>query len=348
MSSFEKRFTIYDIAKTAGVSKTTVSRYLNGRFEYMSADTRERIKKVIEISNFKPSNAARSLKSNATKLIGLVAADIESPFISSMIKSVGDTLIANGYNTIIVNTDNDYNKEIDYINMLLSQRVDGLIINTAKDANPFIVDLANKGLPIVLADRFLKDYNLDITYVECRNAIYSLLDHLVSEGFKKIYLLTQQYESISPRFLRVKAFSEYLGNLGEKEPENYVSVIDIEKELPALENLKNILKENNSEPTAVIAANGTALMHVISAVKKLNIRMPNDLGVCGFDDWGFLGASGYTSMIENGITALVTSPKTIGKNAAEMILRRIKEPDCEKVSLSVPPKLVVRASTLLK
>lgn len=349
MSKLNNKLTINDIAKSVGVSKTTISRYLNGKYEYMSDETKARIKNVIELTKYKPSNIARSLKSNATKLIGLVVADIESPFVSTMLKSTSDVLIKEEYNTIIVNSDNDYNKEVKYIEMLLSQRVDGLIVNTTKNENPFLVDLANKSLPIVLADRFLKDYKLDISYVECEKSIYEILNHLDSEGFKKVYFLTQPYSEISPRFLRVKSFLSYYKNKGDNEAKKRISVVEKE-EIPTLCNIKSILKdcEKDEIPPAIFCANSTTLIYAINVVKSLNLEMPRDVAVCGFDDWGILPGTGYTSLIENGVTALVTNPRTIGENSASMLLSRIDDKNLPKRELPVASELVVRNSTLLK
>lgn len=350
MGQFEEKITIYDIAKTVGVSKTTISRYLNGKYEYMSPETKQRIENTIKLTNYKPNNIARSLKSKSTKLIGLVVADIESPFVASMIKSIGDTLIKEGYNTIIVNSDNDFNKEEEYINMLITQRIDGLIINTTKNDNPFLIDLANKELPIVLADRFLKDYRLDISYVECDKSIKSALEHLESQGYRDIYFMTQPYYDISPRFLRVQAFLNYFKEKSKAIPSEKVLVVDADSNAFAIDKIREIVDSSEKElnPPAIICGNSTTLIDAVSAVNKLGLKMPKDIGVCGFDDWGLLPGVGYTSVINDGVTALVTNPRTIGINTANMILQRIKDKDAPKKSLEVPAELVIRSSTTLK
>lgn len=350
MLSTNKSFTIGDIAKSAGVSKTTVSRYLNGKYEYMSEETRDRIESIIKVSNFHPNNMARSLKSQKSKLIGLVVADIESPFTSSIIKSVGDTLRDFGYNIIIVNSDNSYDKEKEYISSLLSQRVDGLIVNTTINNNPFLIDLANKGMPIVLADRFVKDYNFDITYIECTQSMNTAMHHLYEQGFQKVFLIIQPYDTISARYLRYEAFVEHLKQRGIPDPESYVIKVDLECEDSISCALKEVLADcqNDNTPPAVITTNGITLLHILNAVHSMGIRMPEDLGVCGYDDWGWLPSMGWASMIDKGITALVTQPHLLGKYSAEILLERINNPENPKKSIPVPVDFVVRGSTLLK
>lgn len=350
MLSSNKNLTIDDIAKSAGVSKTTVSRYLNGKFEYMSEETRNRIEAIIQVSNFRPNNMARSLKSQKSKLIGLVVADIESPFTSSIIKSVGDTLRKFGYNIIIVNSDNSYDKEKEYIGSLLSQRVDGLIVNTTTNNNPFLIDLANNGMPIVLADRFVKDYNFDIAYIECTKSMNTAMSHLYEQGFKKVFLIIQPYETISARYLRYEAFVEQLKQRGIKNPDDYVITVELECEDSVPEALKKVLasRGNDGTPPAVITTNGITLLHILNAVHKMGLRMPEDLGVCGYDDWGWLPSMNWASMIGKGVTALVTQPHLLGKFSAELLLERISNPEAPKKSMPVPVDFVVRGSTLLK
>jgi LacI family kdg operon repressor len=122
--------TISDVAKASGVSKTTISRYLNGKYEYMSQDTRKRIQTIIEELKYRPSNVAKTLKSNKSGLIGVIIADIASQFSSILLKGIGDVCKANGYQVMISNVDNDPEKEREYIQSLMDNRVEGIIVNT--------------------------------------------------------------------------------------------------------------------------------------------------------------------------------------------------------------------------
>jgi LacI family kdg operon repressor len=108
---FRKKMTISDIARAAGVSKTTVSRYLNEKFDMMGPGTRERIKHVIALSNYRPSTIAQSLKSKRTMQIGVIIADISSPFSTALLQGVGEVLDRRGYIPLIVNSGNDIRKE---------------------------------------------------------------------------------------------------------------------------------------------------------------------------------------------------------------------------------------------
>ena len=151
----QKKVTITDIAKAAGVSKTTISRYLNGRFDLMSPETRRRIESVIDVSGYQPSTIARSLKNKRSLLLGIVVSDQSSPFSTAVLLGVGDALRNTEYVPVFVNCDDDPAKERYQISFLLSRGVDGLIVNTTSYENPFLVNLEARGVPIVLCDRYI-------------------------------------------------------------------------------------------------------------------------------------------------------------------------------------------------
>lgn len=345
-----KKFTISDIAKSAGVSKTTVSRYINGKFEYMSEETRKRIEMIIQVANFQPNSLARSLKSQKSQLIGLVVADIESPFSSSIIKSVGDALRTVGYHMIIVNSDNSFEKEQEYIASLVSQQVDGLIVNTTTRYNPFLIDLANKGLPIVLTDRFVLDYSFDIAYIECRRSMHSALQHLREQGYGKYYLFVQPYDHISPRYLRRDSFLEWLSKEGVPHPEQQIFIVDLADETSIRAALKKILAASKDDSTlpSIVATNGVTLLHILNAVRSMKIRVPEELGICGYDDWGWAPGMSWASMIDPGITTLATQPHVLGDLSVSMLMERMGHPEQPKKTAAVPAELIVRGSTKLK
>ncbi len=345
-----KKYTISDIAKSAGVSKTTVSRYINGKFEYMSDDTRKRIESIIEVANFQPNNLARSLKSQKSKLIGLVVADIESPFSASIIKGVGDYLRIAGYSMIIVNSDNSVEKEKEYISSLVSQRVDGLIVNTTTRYNPFLIDLANRGLPIVLTDRFVMDYNFDIVYIECEQSMSTAVHHLVDRGYQRIVLFVQPYDQISPRYLRHNAFLQTLEELGVESPGQYVFEVDLLNPESVPSSLQRLLHAcaNDSAPPAIVTTNGVTLLHIVNAIRALKLNMPEQIGLCGYDDWGWAPGMGWASMIDPGITTLSAQSHNIGELSAKVLLERLEDNSSPKKKISLPAELIVRGSTMLK
>ena len=123
-----KSITISDIAKRTGVSKTTVSRYLNGKYEFMSQQTRDRISKEISDTGFRPNRLANSLKTDCSDLIGVVMSDIMSSQTPHLLGSICDTCTKYGKKVVVVNSENDPEKERLMTLDLLDQRVEGLLV----------------------------------------------------------------------------------------------------------------------------------------------------------------------------------------------------------------------------
>ena len=134
----KKKVTIQDIADAVGYSKTTVSRYINGQTNMMSAETANRIKNVIELLDYHPSELARSLKTKKTYTVGVIVSDIASPFSSAVVAGTGEILEKNGYVPLFINCHEDPEKEKIAISTLVSKGVDGLIVNTTSPYNDFL------------------------------------------------------------------------------------------------------------------------------------------------------------------------------------------------------------------
>ena len=183
-----RKATISDIAAASGLSKTTVSRYINGMTHLMSEETCIKLKGIIERMNYRPSSIARSLKSKKTHTVGVVVADISSPWSSAVVGGIGDVLLKEEYIPIFANANEDINREKDYITSLLEREVDGLIVNTASDINPFLIEIAKTGVPIVLCDRYVQDYDFDIVTIDNEGMMFKILEHLKEQGFTRIAL----------------------------------------------------------------------------------------------------------------------------------------------------------------
>ena len=190
MLTYKNKVTIKDIANMAGVSKTTVSRYINGKYEYMSEETRQRIKKIIKKVDYFPLTSAQSLKSNRTGLIGLLIADIGNPFSTALLTSITDTLHSDGYNVLVANSNNSPELEEEYLKSFVSRGVDGVIINPVLWENRKIISLSDKGLPVVLLDREIKGCDLDIVYLENTLSIVNAVKHVKAVSYTHLTLPT--------------------------------------------------------------------------------------------------------------------------------------------------------------
>ncbi|MCP2241232.1 LacI family DNA-binding transcriptional regulator [Thermoanaerobacterium thermosaccharolyticum] len=338
MSNDNFKITIDYVAKKAGVSKTTISRFLNGRYEYMSDATRENIKKVIEELNYRPNNLARSLKLNRSNLIGVLVSDIGNHFSSILVKGIEKVLKENGYNLIIASTDNDSLKEREYILSLLDNNVDGLIVNTAGGNDDFLIELSKKGLPIVLADRSIKDTVFDTVVVNNYEVTSELILHLIKNGYNRIGFFTEKIGDISTRTERKQAF---LDVCREYRINDSNLIFEVDDDLSKIEeNIVSMMEDGRKSRTAVFAVNGVVLLDVLKVIDKLKLKIPDDIAVCGYDDWG------WASLIPPGITTISQPTYEVGVESAKRLLNRIRGGDeIKPKKLVLKAELVVRGST---
>lgn len=148
-----KKVTIVDVAELAGVSKTTISRYLNGKYEYMSEQSRARIAEVIEELGYRPSLLARSLKSQYRYVLGVVAADITDPYCAKLLKGIAERCSQCGYRILFGDSAGDSSKEQEYIQDMLDQSVDGILLDPIDRKTALLWELGDNEGKLVVMDR---------------------------------------------------------------------------------------------------------------------------------------------------------------------------------------------------
>lgn len=333
--------TIAQVAAEAQVSVTTVSRYLNGKYDFMSAATREKIQNVIEKMQYRPSNIARSLKSQKSKTIGCIIADIGSTFSSILLKGINQVCNSNGYHVLFSSVDNQPEKERLAIQEFLANQVDGLIVNTTGYNDDLLIGLKKSGVPIVLADRCIaaKD-QIDTVSAENYNSTYSCIRHLYQNGYQKVAFFTPGNDKISPRLIRYQAFLDAMLELYHLDGKQFTfetgedSIENNEKLLSAF------LEQNRGERLAVFCVNGVALIHALIAMQHLGYFVGDHLGICGFDNWE------WASLIPPGITTIEKDSYSIGMESAKILLKRISNKrNIKPVFIELDGKLCIRGST---
>lgn len=341
MEKGKANITITDVAKRAGVSKTTISRYLNGKFEFMSAESQQRIKNIIEELNFRPNNLARSLKSSKSRLIGVLIADISNPFSSILVKGITDYCKQCGYNVVIANTDNDSVKEREYIMSMIDQRVEGLIVNATGNNSEFLRDIAEHYVPIVLADRPISPTMFDTVRTNDYQATIDAITYLAKEGFTRVGFFTEPIDNIGTRTNRQQAYKKVCHEVLHIEPQEYV--IDSKDEC-GIENLvQKFLSDNSGEECVIFTANGVTMLGVLKAIHKFGLRIPQDIAICGFDDWPWM------ELIGPGITVISQPFYDIGVECVKRMLFRIEQSAVGSPEvIELPNRFIIRGSTKIK
>ncbi len=332
------RVTIDDVARIAGVSKTTISRYLNKKFESMSEKSRLKIETVIKELQYRTNILARSLKSSKSHLIGVIVADISSPFSSILAKGISDCSKHYGYDVMIATTDNDSSKEQEYILSMIDQRVEGLIINSTCQNNDFLQDIATRYVPIVLADRPIFPTLFDTVKATDDKATIEIMQYLFDKGYTQVGFFSEPLNNNGTRILRRQAYERACQDIFRIKPQEYI--VQVKQEQSMEDSIQDFMAQNKAEKKAVFAANGVILLSVLNALKELQVVIPRDLGVCGFDNWAWMG------LIGPGITTIAQPSYQEGVECVKRMMFRIhRNKTAPPKIIELPTQLIIRGST---
>lgn len=340
-----KKTTISDIAKASGLSKTTVSRYINGKRHLMSEESCQLLERIIQEMDYHPSTIARSLKSKRSYIVGVVVADISSPWSSSVISGVGEVLFSHQYVPVFINSNNSIQQENTLLRALVEREIDGLIINAVSDQNPYLVELAKEGLPIVLCDRVVDGYPFDISATENDGMQRQMLAHLKEQGYNRVAFFTEAYEHISPRKQRLEAYLRYARAMAfHPDPEKDVYVYSDGDELE-IQLARFVESLAPGDVPAVFGVNSVTTVRVLHTIMDMGLRVPQDIGICGPDDWNWDSGMNWSTASSVSVTTMAIDSQSIGREAAKMLLRRLHEAEVAVQTYYAPVTLIQREST---
>lgn len=343
-SNGKRKPSIADVAAAVGVSKTTVSRYLHGEYDYMSLQTKERIRAVIEELGYRPNRVAQILKATRSNIIGVVIADISNPFSSQLLKGIQTECREQGIQLLISDADNSPEVERAAMESLMDSQVDGLIVNTAGDNDDFLIDFATTpgNPPIATLDRVLLPLVCDGVATDNVGGVRLMMDHLVSQGFDYVAFVVRPPSGVTSRLTRIHAVTDYIERHGGTGTGNEAGRIEGEvliydrtrNELPRL--LRDLGARQRGRRICLFANNEETLQDVLYACEQNGC---DDLALCTF-------GSENTRFTRSGITCLDQQPALMGRTCARKLIGRIRSTDKEPFSLTeIPTELHVYPST---
>ncbi len=333
-----KKVNIKDIARVANVSHTTVSRALNNKSRIRN-ETKEKILSIAKELGYRPNLIAKSLVMSRTRTLGLVITNIANPFYTELAQGIEKTATRLGYNIILCSTQSNISTEKQYIEMLRSKGVDGIIFSSAHIEDPNIVDLAEEGFPVVLVNRrtyhpIVKD---KIDYVGVDNALGGFLavEHLIRIGYKRIGMIGGSAES-SVGLERLEGGKKALRVYGvEPRDEFFLEGNFLKKS--GYQGAKQFLKMAEI-PSAIFAMNDYMALGIYQAILEEGIRIPEDIALIGFNDIEFSSIQGID------LSTIGQKKFEMGAIAVEMLVERIEKGDQNRPAKEVllTPELIVR------
>ncbi len=291
----KSKMTISDIAKLANVSKTTVSFYLNGKFEKMSEETRQRIEKVIEKTGYEPSVVARSLNFKQTKLIGIIIGDITNSFANQIVKGIDAYARESGYQLIVGSSGYDTEYEKQYLRSMVAMGVDGFIVQPTVQFRTVYNELGITN-PIVYFDSPNRD--MDGLWIKTNNyeAVYEACDLMVEKGYEHFVIVTADPYVLATRLERTRGLTDNLDL--RKLTYDTILVNDLTSEQELKNKLSPILESRHN--VCVFVASCWLLPNVFTVLKNWKKRIPEDIGLMGFDslEWTELSSPTVTTIVQ--------------------------------------------------
>lgn len=326
---------LIDVAKRAGVSKSTASQYLNSRFDYMSKKTKERIKLAISELDYVPNPIARNLKADKTKTIGVIVRDITGFYTSRTLRGIDDYCKTSEYNVIIYNTDFDPAVEARSLEALYQLRVDGIIMSSSGKNTELIAKYNDKGLPIVQFQIEYDNNEKNIILSDYRQGAYDATQYLIELGHKRICFVTQDYKNVKSRNERYQGYVQALKKHNIAIDEQLIQYWQRETGFKTSPN--EILGLNNP-PTAFFTQHLAITTELLKNLSQEGVSIPNDVSLLGFDDIPM------AEFFKVPITVVKQEPYKIGLEVAKLLLEKINDKDKASYRFMVPCTLTKRES----
>ncbi|MBL8351560.1 MAG: LacI family DNA-binding transcriptional regulator [Burkholderiaceae bacterium] len=330
--------TIQDVADRAGVSKATVSRYLNRGGEQLSADVAARVAGAVRELGYSPSPMAQALKRGKSKLIGLVVADVCNSFSVAVLRGAEKACREAGYLVMLFNLGNDHVLEREAIRALSGYQVEGFILHTLGHDSAALADAARLGKPVVLIDRRIGDAQLDLVGLDNDAAVRLAAEHLAASGYTRLLFVTEPVRGVSSREQRARAFGHFVT---ERSPALAGSTF----EAPAGDDaaldaaLRDLQRDAGTAPFGVLAANAVISLRVAAAAARLGWALGRDIGLVGFDD------PEWAPLVGPGLSAISQPTDDIGRIATSCLLERLRGVALPPRQILLPAALNARGST---
>lgn len=331
------KVTIGDVAQRAQVSKTTVSRILNGNFGHTTEETRKKVLQAIEELDYRPNALAKGLKSMKTNVIGMMLSNLKNPFWATVLEGVEDTCRDMGYNLMISNSNEDPKAEEEYIKEFRMRQVDGIIMNPTCKNPKLYSSLIVQEYPVVFINRRVQVENANSVVVDNVKGAFIAVNHLIRYGRARVAVCLYKNPYVSTWIERLEGYKKALLSNGLTSDDFIILELE-ERSDTQKENIMRFLKKN-PDIDAVFSTNNMITLEVIGAVKEMNLSMPERIAVVSYDE------TMWAKHIDPPLTTIRQPGYHMGQVAAQNLIELIgSERKTEPQTVVLEPELIVRMS----
>lgn len=310
--------TLKYIAQKLNMSVSTVSRAVNNKSN-VNEKTRKKVLKALEEYNYIPNEIARSLQSRATNTIGVIIPDLSEVFFGQIIKGIDEVVSPKGYSIIVADSGESKIKEEKYLDMLFQRRVDALVLATVTPKSKKVLRYLNHDIPVVFIDNLpVIDQSIDAVMIDNMKASKMAVGHLLGLGHKDIAVIIGSIEETTG-YDRLSGYKLALHDAGLEVNEKLIEYGNY-KEDKGFECMQRLIEGRAENPfTAVYVTSEMMTFGAIKALKQSALRIPEDISLIGFD------IHDKTGLVKPEITTMRQPEAMIGKQAGELLLKRLKE-----------------------
>lgn len=327
-----------DVARLAGVSLGTVSNVLN-RPEAVAPPTRQRVEQAMREIGFVRNEQARQLRGGGSRTLAYVMLDATNPFFTDVAQGVEVAAEAAGMIVFSCNSDNRPSRELDYLNRLQAQRVQGILITPLDPESPALVETVRLGTPVVLVDRTTRRKDLCSVAVDDVLGGRLAVTHLLDQGHRRVAFVGGP-SSIGQVRDRLRGAREAMAAAG-LEPSDLVVVetdaLTVAEGRDAGERVVGMTLGNR--PTAAFCANDLLALGLLQQCVALGVHVPDELAIVGYDDIDFAAAAAVP------LTSVRQPRRELGRAAAELLVDEAQNPAHEHRQVLFTPELVARGSS---
>jgi LacI family transcriptional regulator len=329
-----KSASIYDVARESRVSVFTVSAVVNKK-SHVGKTLRNRVEAAIRKLNYRPNLIARSLANRRTHTIGMIVPDIANPFFPMVVRGAEDAAQKHGYNLLLCNSDDSLAKEERSVELLLSKRVDGILLTkAAEDFRPSLRQMIKEvNIPFVLVMRTYPKLTKDAVITDDYQGARDAVSHLARSGRRRIGLIGGPLK-VSNAVARFEGFRDAL----KAEGLVYDPKLVIEGDYRIDSGFRAGHALLSHRPDGVYVANHLMTIGLLKAAEEMGLRCPEDFGLVSFDDYPWLG------VFRPRLTTVELPKHQLGSEAAELLIRRIEGDRSKAVLKKLPPELRIRES----
>jgi LacI family transcriptional regulator len=301
----------------------------------VAADKEERVRSAVAALSYEPFGPARALRQQRVRVWSIIIADVENPFFTSVVRGIEDVAHAHGYRLVLCNSDEDLAKEAGYIDIAIRERMSGVVIAVASTNGSHLARLVREGIPVVAIDRRFDDGGLDAVVVDNVRGGREATAHLVASGYRRVGCVLGP-SRLSTSNERLEGYRAALKDAGIPFDRALVKRADFRE--PGGYKATRALLDGVNPPDALFVANNLMTLGALHAIQDLGLRVPDDVGVVGFDD------TPTADLMRPRLTVVAQPTYDIGRVAGELLLTSSGRD--EPVDTVLAPTLIVRDSSV--